>query len=152
MNIALLIHLFIFQFLSHQLLLTQILTRAMTTTFLTTHGEAHSTTGINMHMMTLVLNGMVGIDSSLMDRVLRCLSGVSITCHVEVLVLCGLVALILSQKMELLLVKSTVLITTSAVTTDLTQSKSKPVLEIIMSTKLKGQRYWSQPLHIVQVQ
>ncbi len=101
--------------------------------------------------MTLVLNGMAGIDSSLMDQVLRCLSGVCPTCHVEVIVLCGLVALILSWKMELYLVKFMALDVISAVTTDLTQSKSKLVLEIIMSTNLPDQHFQSQLLYIVQV-
>ncbi len=108
------------------------MTHAITTTFLTITGEAHS--GICLDMMMLVLNGMAGIDFSLMDRVLRCLSGVSVICHVEVLALCGLVALILSQKMELLLVKSTALLMISAVPTHPTPSKSKLVLEISMST------------------
>ncbi len=143
-------------FWSHQLPLTQIMTHATITTFLMITGEAHSITGINMDIcletMTLVLNGMVGIDSSLMDRVLRCPSGVSVTCHVEVLVLCGLVALILSQKMELLLVKSTALLMISAVPTHPTLSKSKLVLEITMSTSLKVQSHRSQCLYIVQVQ
>ncbi len=48
-----------------------------------------------MDMMTLVLYGMADIESSLMDQVHRCLSGVFIICHVEVIVLCILVALIL---------------------------------------------------------
>ncbi len=119
------------------------MTRAITTTHSTTTGEAHSITGICMDkslvMMTLVLNGMAGIGSSLMDQVLRCLSGVCPTCHVEVIVLCGLVALILSWKMELFLVKFMALVLISAVTTDLTQSKSKLVLEIIISTNLPDQ-------------
>ncbi len=119
------------------------MTRAITTTYKTTTGEAHSITGlcmdISLIMMTLVLNGMAGIDSSLMDQVLRCLSGVCPTCHVEVLVLCGLVALILGWKMELFLVKFMALDMISAVGTDPTQYKSKLVLEIIMSTNLPGQ-------------
>ncbi len=106
---------------------------------------------ISLIMMTLLLNGMAGIDSSLMDRVLRCLSGVCPTCHVEVLVLCGLVVLILGWKMELYLVKFMALVLISAVTTDLTQSKSKLVLEIIMSTNLQDQHFQSQLLYIVQV-
>ncbi len=89
-----------------------------------------------MDMLTLVLNGMAGIGSSLMDQVLRCLSGVCPTCHVEVIVLCGLVALILGWKMELLPVKCMALtmICTDAIYP--TQYKSKFVLEIIMSTNL----------------
>ncbi len=131
------------------------MTRAINTTHSTTTGEAHSITGLCMDkslvMMTLVLNGMAGIDSSLMDQVLRCLSGVCPTCHVEVLVLCGLVALILGWKMELFLVKFMALVLISAVTTDLIQYKSKLVLEIIMSTNLPDQLFRSQLLYIVQV-
>ncbi len=119
------------------------MTRAITTTHSTTTGEAHSITGlcmdISLILMTLVLNGMAGIGSSLMDQVLRCLSGVCPTCHVEVLVLCGLVALILGWKMELYLVKFMALDMISAVGTHPTQYKSKLVLEIIMSTNLPGQ-------------
>ncbi len=106
---------------------------------------------ISLVMMTLVLNGMAGIDSSLIDQVLRCLSGVCPTCHVEVLVLCGLVALILGWKMELYLVKFTALDMISAVATHPTQSKSKLVLEIITSTNLPDQLFRSQLLYIVQV-
>jgi len=128
---------------------------ATTTAFSITTGETQSITGICMDtyldMMTPVLNGMAGIVSSLMDRVLRCLSGVSVICHVEVIVLCGLMALILSWKMELLLATSTALLMTSAIPTDLTQSKSKLVLEIIMSTNLPDQLFQSQLLYIVQV-
>ncbi len=102
-------------------------------------------------MMTLVLNGMAGIGSSLMDQMLRCLSGVCPTCHVEVLVLCGLVALILGWKMELLHVKFMALVMISAVATNLNQYKSKLVLEIIMSTNLPDQLFQSQLLYIVQV-
>ncbi len=131
------------------------MTHAITTTYSTTTGEAHSITGlcmdISLILMTLVLNGMAGIDSSLMDQVLRCLSGVCPTCHVEVLVLCGLVALILGWKMELYLVKFTALDMISAVATDLIQYKSKLVLEIIMSTNLQDQLFRSQLLYIVQV-
>ncbi|KAL0179105.1 hypothetical protein M9458_024547, partial [Cirrhinus mrigala] len=43
--------------------------------------------------------------------------GVSVTCYVEVILLCGLVALILSLKMELLLVKSMAPLMTSVVPT-----------------------------------
>ncbi len=89
-----------------------------------------------MDMLTLVLNGMAGIDSSLMDQVLRCLSGVCPTCHVEVLVLCGLVALIFGWKMELLPVKCMALTMICTDAIYLTQYKSKFVLEIIMSTNL----------------
>ncbi len=106
---------------------------------------------ISLVMMTLVLNGMAGIASSLIDQVLRCLSGVCPTCHVEVLVLCGLVALILGWKMELYLVKFTALDMISAVATHPTQYKSKLVLEIIMSTNLPDQLFRSQLLYIVQV-
>ncbi len=131
------------------------MTHAKTTTYKTTTGEAHSITGlcmdISLIMMTLVLNGMAGIDSSLIDQVLRCLSGVCPTCHVEVLVLCGLVALILSWKMELFLVTFLALDMISAVATHPTQSKSKLVLEIITSTNLPDQLFQSQLLYIVQV-
>ncbi len=131
------------------------MTHAKTTTYSTTTGEAHSITGlcmdISLIMMTLVLNGMAGIGSSLMDQVLRCLSGVCPTCHVEVLVLCGLVALILGWKMVLYLVKFLALAIISAVATDLIQYKSKLVLEIIMSTNLPDQHFRSQLLYIVQV-
>lgn len=89
---------------------------------------------IYLDMMMLVLNGMAGIVSSLMDRVLRCLSGVSVLCHVEVIVLCGSVALILSLKTVLFLETSTALLMASAVPTDQTQSKSKLVLQITLST------------------
>ncbi|XDV12178.1 hypothetical protein PO909_000897, partial [Leuciscus waleckii] len=51
--------------------------------------------------------------------------------------------------MELLLVTFTALTTIRAVTTDPTQSKSKLVLEIIMSTNLPGLLFQSQLLHIV---
>jgi len=53
--------------------------------------------------------------------------------------------------MELLLVKFTAPVMISAVATDPTQSKSKLVLEIIMSTNLPDQLFQSQILYIVQV-
>ncbi|XDV44028.1 hypothetical protein PO909_012391 [Leuciscus waleckii] len=52
--------------------------------------------------------------------------------------------------MELLLVKFTVLTMISAVATDPTRSKSKLVLEIIISTNLPDQLFQSQLLYIVQ--
>ncbi|XDV44011.1 hypothetical protein PO909_012375 [Leuciscus waleckii] len=52
--------------------------------------------------------------------------------------------------MELLLVKFTAPVMISAVATDPTRSKSKLVLEIIMSTDLPDQLFQSQLLYIVQ--
>lgn len=89
---------------------------------------------IDMDTMIHLLNGMAGIDSTLIDKVLRFLSGVQAIWHVEVSVLCGSMALTLSQTMALLLVKFMVPSMASAVTTDPTRFKLKLVLEIIMST------------------